>query len=29
VQGWRYIERLVRALALIEAKQEAAAERVA
>jgi transposase-like protein len=29
VQGWRDIERLVRALAVIEAKEEAAAERVA
>ena len=29
VQGWRDIEKLVRALALIEAKEEAATERVA
>ncbi len=29
VHGWRDIERLVRALALIEDKEEAAAERVA
>ncbi len=29
VQGWRDIERLVRALTVIEAKEEAAAERVA
>ena len=29
VQGWRDIEKLVRAFALIEDKEEAAAERVA
>ncbi len=29
VQGWRDIERLVRALNLFESKQEATAERVA
>jgi hypothetical protein len=29
VQGWRDIEKLVRALTVIEAKEEAAAERVA
>ena len=29
VQAWRDIEKLVRALALIEAKEEATAERVA
>jgi hypothetical protein len=29
VQGWRDIEKLVRALSVIEAKEEAAAERVA